>query len=201
MSIVEIEQHHKSRQRIREQGEVFTQRREVDAILDLMPDAFEEIDTRFLEPSAGNGNFLVAILERKIALISEAKHGHSRNWYQYSLIRCLASIYSVDIDEENVLEARKRLTHLLLQAVNRSGQKLHSKFRKSIAAILSSNIVWGNALEDAEGIRFIRYEACGEEKFELFEEYLVSPPMDLFSTGPLNLGKKHFSSLGEVRKL
>jgi hypothetical protein len=166
-----------------------------------MPDAFLELETRFLEPSAGNGNFLVAILERKIELISEAKHGSSRNWYQYSLLRCMSSIYSVDIDEENVLEARERLTNLLIQAVNRSGQKIHRKFRKSLAAILSSNIVWGNALEDAESIRFIRYEACGEEKFELFEEYLVSPPMDLFSKGPLTIGKMHFSSLGEVRKM
>ncbi len=83
--------HIKSRERVRDLGEVYTQPREVNAMLDLIPGAFANIDTRFLEPAAGDGNFLVAILERKISVIDETKHGGSEHWYEFALLRCLAS--------------------------------------------------------------------------------------------------------------
>ena len=59
----------RSRERVRDLAEVFTHQREVDAMLDLMPDAFHNIDVKFLEPACGSGNFLVEILRRKLRLV------------------------------------------------------------------------------------------------------------------------------------
>lgn len=64
--------HMRSRERVRGLAEVFTHEREVDAILDLMPDAFGALDMKFLEPACGDGNFLTEILRRKLRLVTNA---------------------------------------------------------------------------------------------------------------------------------
>lgn len=60
-----------SRERVTQHGEVLTARREVDAMLDLVKQETERIDSRFLEPACGTGNFLVVILERKLRAIEK----------------------------------------------------------------------------------------------------------------------------------
>ena len=86
----------KSRQRVTDHGEVFTAQREVNAMLDLVKQETERIDSRFLEPACGTGNFLVEILKRKLAVV-EQRYAKSQIEYERYAILALSSIYGVDI--------------------------------------------------------------------------------------------------------
>lgn len=188
--------HIKSRERVRDLGEVYTQLREVDAMLDLIPDAFAEIDTRFLEPAAGDGNFLVAILERKIASIDEAKHGGTKHWYEFALLRCLASSYGVDINDENVKEARERMTAVIDAAYALRGNPATPAFKSAVQAILQTNIVAGDSLNAAGKICLVEYTALENERFARQPCELEQPELDLFYEPPTRLPTVHYSELG-----
>src|SRR5690606_927180 len=135
-------------------GEVYTQPREVNAMLDLVPDAFTDIDTRFLEPAAGNGNFLVAILDRKIGLINEQDFGGTTEWFEFALLRCLASIYAIDISVENVVEARERMLAMVITAAALDDGDASDAFGRAAREILRTNIVVGDSLNCAGEIVF-----------------------------------------------
>lgn len=185
--------HIKSRARVRDLGEVYTQPREVKAMLDLIPDMFVEIDTRFLEPAAGNGNFLVAILERKIAAISPAETGRA---YEFAVLRCLASIYGVDINEENVGEARERMLAIVTVAAAFDDGEASATFIRAAEAILATNIVVGDSLNAADKIVFIEYTPLPGERFQRVPSELEPPQMDLFYEPPEPLPTVHYSELG-----
>src|SRR5680860_548021 len=104
----------RSRERVRDLAEVFTHQREVDAMLDMMPDAFASLDVKFLEPSSGSGNFITEILRRKLRLVTKADCV-SQEHYEHRLLRATASIYGADISPENIAETRTRMAHVLLQ--------------------------------------------------------------------------------------
>jgi type I restriction-modification system DNA methylase subunit len=98
----------KSRKRITDHGEVFTADREIHAMLDLVRDETERIDSRFLEPACGDGNFLAEILRRKLDIVDSRYKRNQSEWERYSII-ALSSIYGVDILEDNTLACRERL--------------------------------------------------------------------------------------------
>jgi hypothetical protein len=189
-----VPRHIKSRDRVRNLGEVYTQAREVEAMLDLIPDAFESIDSRFLEPAAGDGNFLVAILERKIAAIDEADHGGTEHWYEFALLRCLTSIYGIDISDENVCESRGRMAAVIEAAHAFRGRVATSQFESAVATVLATNIVVGDTL-NAERIIFVEYTAIGGERFQRTPFELESPELDLFYEPPRPLSTVHYSEL------
>jgi len=97
----------KSKERVRDLAEVFTGEREVNAMLDLVKNQSEKIDSTFLEPACGNGNFLIAILKRKLNVVQK-KYKKQEDIEFYTIIAA-ASIYGIDISEENVVEARQRM--------------------------------------------------------------------------------------------
>src|SRR3990172_37685 len=97
-----------SKQRVTDHGEVFTSPREVNAMLDLVKQETERIDSRFLEPACGTGNFLTEILERKLRVV-ESRYGKSQLEYERNAILAVSSIYGIDILEDNVRECRRRL--------------------------------------------------------------------------------------------
>lgn len=187
----------KSRERVRDLAEVFTHEREVNDMLDLVPDMFVEIDSRFLEPACGTGNFLVEILGRKIALISEQNHGGTPRWYEFSLLRCIASIYAVDISEENIKESRERLQVILDAAHALHGESKSDGFLSAVNAILETNIVLGDSLNSASEITFVEYEAQQGEMFKRTHSHLEDPEIDLFYMPPEPLETVHFSMLGK----
>jgi hypothetical protein len=86
----------KSNQRVRDHGEVLTARREVEAMLDLVKNESERIDSRFLEPACGDGNFLVAILERKLNVVS-LRYKTKRADFEVNMLSALSSIYGIDL--------------------------------------------------------------------------------------------------------
>lgn len=135
-----------NRSRISEFGEVFTSEREVTAMLNLVDNETHRIDSRFLEPACGDGNFLYEILSRKLAVV---KNRYSRNDVEFKkyLFVAVASIYGVDILEDNVLACRKRLLNLS-KSVSKgiTSDKTANKFFDVIEFVLSKNIIHGDAL-------------------------------------------------------
>lgn len=102
------EQQVKSRQRVADHGEVFTAEREVKAMCDLVKQETERIESRFLEPACGNGNFLAEVLTRKLAVV-KSRYGKSPFDYERYSVLAMTSLYGVDILEDNAEECRQRL--------------------------------------------------------------------------------------------
>lgn len=90
-----------SRERVAEHGEVYTAKREVNAMLDLVKEETERIDSRFLEPACGNGNFLIEIQRRKLEVV-ESQYGKSRYDYELYAALAISSMYGVELLPDNV---------------------------------------------------------------------------------------------------
>ena len=117
----------KSKKRVKDFGEVYTQEREVKAMLDLVKDESYCVNSLFLEPTCGNGNFLVEILKRKLSVCQSEEE----------VITSLKSIYAIDILEDNVLESKKRLYELVQDNLT----------QEEAFFMMNQNIVCGDSLE------------------------------------------------------
>ncbi len=136
----------KSKKRVADHGEVLTGQREVNAMLDLVKQETERIESRFLEPACGNGNFLTAILERKLAIVTK-RYGKSQSDFERYAVLAVSSIYGIDILKDNVHECRKRLFDVFDAIYSRLYKKdVKIKCCETIQFILSQNIIWGDAL-------------------------------------------------------
>lgn len=136
-----------SRKRVADHGEVFTSEREVNAMLDLVKQETERIDSRFLEPACGTGNFLTEIMNRKLNVV-EAKYRRSQLEFERNIVLAVSSIYGIDILEDNVIECRKRLFDMVDDKYRSLfKQKAKPDVRKAIQFILEKNIIWGDALD------------------------------------------------------
>jgi len=136
----------KSKQRVTDHGEVFTAEREVNAMLDLVKQETERIDSRFLEPACGDGNFLAEILRRKLAVVKR-KYRKSPIDYEKYAVLAATSIYGVDLLQDNVDACRARMFAIWdkeYQAVLK--KEVNEDCRAAVRFILSRNIVCGNAL-------------------------------------------------------
>lgn len=136
----------KSKERVRQHGEVFTAEREVKAMCDLVKDETERIDSRFLEPACGDGNFLAEILIRKLAVVKR-KYSKSHLDYEKNAVLAASSIYGVDILLDNVVACRERMFALWDKEYKAVCKKdCNEQTREAVKFILSRNIVCGNAL-------------------------------------------------------
>ena len=136
----------KSRKRVVDHGEVFTNEREVKAMCDLVNDETQRIDSRFLEPACGDGNFLAEILDRKLAVVKK-KYRRSVMDFEKNSLLAVSSLYGVDIMMDNVIVCRERLFKIWDKQYKAVCKKECSEdMRDSIRFILSKNIVCGNAL-------------------------------------------------------
>lgn len=135
-----------SKQRVVDHGEVFTSPREVNAMLDLVKQETERIDSRFLEPACGTGNFLAEVLERKMRAVSQ-RYARSQLDYERYAVLAVSSVYGIDILEDNVAACRARLFKIVDgQYTSLYGDLCKEEFRRVVRFILSRNIVWGDAL-------------------------------------------------------
>ena len=157
----EQEKQIKSKERVRERGEVFTAAREVNAMLDLVKDETENIDSTFLEPACGDGNFLDEVLRRKLA-VCKKRYGKSAADYEKMSFLACTTLYGVDIMADNVERCRERLfetweasfgtTHRTVAAsatgaatgVRRSD--FHDRVSAAVRKVFEKNILLGNAL-------------------------------------------------------
>jgi SAM-dependent methyltransferase len=135
-----------SKKRVADHGEVYTATREVNAMLDLVKQETERIESRFLEPACGTGNFLAEIIIRKLRIV-ETRYKKSQLEYERYAVLAVSSIYGIDILEDNVLECRQRLSNIFnkrYDVLYKSAAK--EECRKSVKYILEQNIIWGDAL-------------------------------------------------------
>jgi hypothetical protein len=181
----------KSKERVANFGEVFTSQKEVNAMLDLVKNESERIESRFLEPACGEGVFLAEVLKRKLKQIKN----NSAN-YNVSLIIAVSSCYGIDIIDDNVDACIKNM--LKVFKVFSQDDKLN----KIAEFILKKNIVCGDALtlKDSKKNSIVFSEwtfvenYCKRKDFS-FESILESNStfVDLKSSGELNL----FSDLSQ----
>lgn len=136
----------KSKERVADHGEVFTADREVKAMCDLVKQETERIDSRFLEPACGDGNFLSEILSRKLVIV-KSKYKKSSYDYERNSLLALSSIYGVDILLDNAFACRERLFTIWDKEYKKVCKKeCNEDTREAAKFILSRNIVCGNAL-------------------------------------------------------
>ncbi len=129
----------KSRNRVTAHGEVFTAEREVKAMCDLVKDETERIESRFLEPACGEGNFLAEVLRRKLAVIKEC--------YEYNAVRAVKSLYGIELLQDNADICRKRLYEIWLAEYFRNmNAHANERLREEVQGILNENIKCGDAL-------------------------------------------------------
>jgi SAM-dependent methyltransferase len=135
-----------SKKRVADYGEVLTGKREVNAMLDLVRQETERIESRFLEPACGTGNFLAEILERKLHIV-EKRYGKRQLEYERNAVLAVSSIYGIDILPDNVEHCRQRLFGIFdLNYLRLFSGKTIDQCRESVRFILGRNIVHGDAL-------------------------------------------------------
>ena len=136
----------KNNNRIKDFGEVFTNPKEVESMLNLVKDETERLDSRFLEPACGDGNFLIKVLGRKLEIVKK-KYSNSQIEYERYSFQVISSLYGVEILKDNVLSCRERLYKYFKDIYEKKFLSTsNSKFLSSIKYIISRNILWGDAL-------------------------------------------------------
>lgn len=154
----------KSRQRVSDHGEVFTPRWLVEDMLDLVKGETERIDSRFLEPACGSGNFLVPVLERKLAVVRERYRSSDFENRHYALL-ALMCVYGIELLADNAAECRGRLLDTFSKFV-----KAGDAWVSAARTVLDLNIVQGDALtmtdSFGEHITFPEWGYLGRGKFQ-----------------------------------
>jgi predicted helicase len=156
----------KSKQRIADHGEVFTPAWMVEAMLDLVKGETERIDARFLEPACGSGNFLVRILQRKLAAV-ELKYAKSDFEKRHYALLALMCTYGIELLADNIAECRANMLEILADYLNLDeSDDLH----RAASYVLSQNLVHGDALKmrasDDQPITFAEWGYLGKGKFQ-----------------------------------
>lgn len=156
----------RSRQRVADHGEVFTPAWMVDDMLDLVKVETERIDSRFLEPACGSGNFLVPVLRRKLVAV-EARHGKSDFEKRHYAVLALMCVYGIELLADNAQECRRNLLDTFLEFL---GSKADGQWSRAAQTVLGNNIVQGDALTmttpDDDPITFPEWAYLGKGKFQ-----------------------------------
>ena len=135
-----------SKERVVNHGEVYTRKREVNAMLDLVKQETERIESRFLEPACGTGNFLIEVLDRKLKVI-ESRYKRSQLEFERYCVLAVGSLYGIDILPDNVETCRNRLFYLFDDRYSALYQKKAKEAMRTVVRfILAKNIVHGDAL-------------------------------------------------------
>ena|SRR5699024_6414071 len=136
----------KSKKRVSDHGEVYTNEHEVNAMLDLVKQETERIDSRFLEPACGTGNFLAEVLLRKLAVVKKRYRKNQTDFERYAILT-ISSIYGIDILQDNVEECRKRLFEIFEDNYRKIfNDDCRSDYLNSVSFVLNRNIIHGDAL-------------------------------------------------------
>jgi hypothetical protein len=156
----------KSKKRVADHGEVFTPRWMAEAMLNLVKDETERIDSRFLEPACGSGNFLVRVLQRKLATV-EIKFGKSEFEKRHYALLALTCIYGIELLADNIAECRVNLLEIFADYLNLSES---DDLYRAASYVLSQNLVHADALTmrtyDGEPITFAEWGYLGRGKFQ-----------------------------------
>jgi SAM-dependent methyltransferase len=114
----------------------------VEAMLDLVKGETERIDSRFLEPACGNGNFLTRILRRKLAAV-ELKYGQSDFERRHYALLGLMCVYGIELLPDNIADCRANLLEIFAEYLN---VEPSDDFYRAAVCVLSLNLIHGDAL-------------------------------------------------------
>jgi hypothetical protein len=156
----------KSKKRVADHGEVFTPPGMVEAMLTLVKDEVERIDSRFLEPACGSGNFLVRVLQRKLGAV-EIKFGKFEFEKRHFTLLALMCTYGVELLADNIAECRANMLEIFAGYLNiDESDDLH----RAASYVLLQNLVHGDALtmrtHDDQAITFAEWGYLGKGKFQ-----------------------------------
>ena len=156
----------KSKKRVADHGEVFTPQWLVEAMLNLVKDETERIDSRFLEPACGSGNFLVRVLQRKLGAV-ELRFGKSEFEKRHYALLALMCIYGIELLADNIAECRANLLEIFADYLNLNES---DDLYRAASYVLSQNLVHGDALtmrtHDGQPITFAEWGYLGKGKFQ-----------------------------------
>ena len=156
----------KSKERIADHGEVFTPAWMVEAMLDLVKGETGRIDSRFLEPACGSGNFLVRILRRKLAAV-ELKYGKSDFERRHYALFGMMCMYGIELLPDNIAECRANLLEIFADYLKLEPSEV---LYRAAFHVLSVNLVHGDALtmrtHNDEAITFAEWGYLGKGKFQ-----------------------------------
>jgi hypothetical protein len=156
----------KSKERVADHGEVFTPPWMVEAMLNLVKDETERIDSRFLEPACGSGNFVVEVLRRKLAAV-HLKYGRSDFDRRHYALLALMSIYGIELLADNIAECRANLLEVLAEYLNLAES---DDLYRAASGVVALNLVHGDALKmrthDDQPITFAEWGYLGRSKFQ-----------------------------------
>ena len=156
----------KSKQRVADHGEVFTPAWMVDAMLDLVKGETERIDSRFLESACGSGNFLVRVLQRKLAAV-ELMYGKSDFEKLHYALLALMCTYGIELLADNIAECRDKMLEVFAAYLN---LEVSDAFYQAAFYVLSQNLIHGDALTmrtlGDQPITFAEWGYLGKGKFQ-----------------------------------
>lgn len=156
----------KSKQRVADHGEVFTPPWLVEKMLDLVKDETARIDSRFLEPACGSGNFLVPVLQRKLAAV-QAKYGRNAFERRHFALLALMCIYGIELLPDNIAECRANLLEVFAEYLSLSEE---DDLYQAASYVLELNLVHGDAMtmRDPKGgpITVVEWGYLGKGKFQ-----------------------------------
>jgi hypothetical protein len=156
----------KSKKRVADHGEVFTPSWMVEEMLDLVKNESERIDSRFLEPACGSGNFLVPVLQRKLATV-ELQFGKNDFEKRHHALLALMCIYGIELLEDNTEECRENLLQVFIRYL---GLEAESVWAKAARNVLAVNIVQGDALNmtspEGNPLRFPEWAYLTKGRFQ-----------------------------------
>lgn len=156
----------KSKKRVADHGEVFTPQWMVDAMLDMVRGETERIDSRFLEPACGSGNFLAQVLRRKLAAV-QIKYGKSDFEKRHYALFGLMCIYGIELLPDNIVECRENLLDIFAEYL---GIDETDELYRAASFVLSQNLVHGDALtmldSNKKPITFAEWGYLGKGKFQ-----------------------------------
>ena len=156
----------KSKQRVADHGEVFTPLELVESMLDLVKDETERIDSRFLEPACGSGNFLVRILQRKLDAVVK-RYGKSDFENRHYSLLAVMSLYGIELLPDNIAECRRNVLEILTDHLKLDDE---DTLLNSASYVLSQNLVHGDARtmknDDGGPITFAEWGYLGKGKYQ-----------------------------------
>ena len=156
----------KTKKRVADHGEVFTPKWLVEKMLDLVKGESERIDSRFLEPACGSGNFLVPILQRKLAAV-QLKYGKSDFEKRHYALVALSCCYGIELLADNIAECRANMLDAFAAYLNLDRA---DELYRAAAHVLSLNLIHGDAMTmrgaDGEPISVVEWGYLGKGKFQ-----------------------------------
>ena len=120
--------HHRSEQRIRDLGEVFTPEKYVNQMLDMLDKSvWIDTNTIFFEPTCGHGNFVEAIVKRRLnSFFKKASRQKTKKPHFYAVANTLNNLWAIDVDKENVKLCRNRVWKTVLNFLIKNEKKTNN---------------------------------------------------------------------------